>query len=688
MLSSIQRIVSKLAPDLSPGERVVLEAAVALAVKAGSTDLDSEAVRSEIAARQGRAITATAFRQRLKRLNDFLKAKNAPFVLASSGGHTHLQKTADWEAEQRSEEVEQQLSRHSDEGTAIAAGASIPPLARPEKTPELLVMFSHAWLDQGTVGKQQHRIQIEFFEELERQLKHPPEGIPAIGLWRDTNQLRTSDQGDPQIDAACRQAFLGLLLLSDKYRHSRACLHEAGFFLDDDGANRPGKKCIVVPVNIARKDAPPRFGAGTRIWVVDDKRRGLIGAWSGSGVQRRLEFVRRVAAEIFEAAREYITNLADAVAEVDLVERFAGRWDFEHHPDAIVGPRARLARLGAEITAATGAVSGTEPAGFEIVPRLADWACSTTGPRLTALLGEFGMGKTVACQLLTQELLRRRRDGDAEAPLPLAFDLRNIDSPGSAGGMRLDQLIDDMLRRAGENPPPAKEVIDYVREHGALVVFDGLDEVTNKLTTEQAIRLYRELLGIVPTSLWRADAERRRARTILTAAIQPAEQVRGPRILVSCRTHFFRDVAAQRGFFTDMDRAGISADDDIQTFLMSFLPEQIEAYLKLHLPPDDARRALELINQTYDLRQLAERPILLRFIRETVDQLEAEKVAGREINITRLYDILVDQTFARDDPKHVLPVSEKRALLRRLGFTMHKRTRLPNFRTKRSMIGS
>ena len=148
---------------------------------------------------------------------------------------------------------------------------------------------------------------------------------------------------------------------------------------------------------------------------------------------------------------------------------------------------------------------------------------------------------------------------------------------------------------------------------------------------------------------------------------------RGPRILVSCRTHFFRDVAAQRSFFTDMDRAGISADEDIQTFLMlPFSPEQIEAYLKLHLPPDDARRALELIDQTYDLRQLAERPILLRFIRETVGQLETEKLAGREVNVARLYDILVDQTFARDDPKHVLPVSEKRALLRRLAHTMHR----------------
>jgi hypothetical protein len=286
-----------------------------------------------------------------------------------------MQRTADTESERRSKEVERQLSQHSDEGTVIAAGASIAPLARPEKTPELLVMFSYAWLNQGTVGRGLHRIQVEFAEELERQLKNPPEGVPAIGLWRDTSELRTSDQGDPQINAACRRAFLGLLLLSDKYPHSPACTHEAGFFLDEDGKNQPGKQCIVVPVNIARKDAPIRFSAGTRIWVVGDRHRNLVGAWSGRDVQRRSDFVKKVADEIFHAALEHIAQPASAAGTVNPVELIAGRWDFEHQVDMIVGPRARPARLGAEIAAAGGPSSAELP-GFEIVPKLADWVCS------------------------------------------------------------------------------------------------------------------------------------------------------------------------------------------------------------------------------------------------------------------------------------------------------------------------
>jgi hypothetical protein len=127
-----------------------------------------------------------------------------------------------------------------------------------------------------------------------------------------------------------------------------------------------------------------------------------------------------------------------------------------------------------------------------------------------------------------------------------------------------------------------------------------------------------------------------------------------------------------------MDREAVSAEQDTQTFVMlPFSPEQIRDYLHMHLPSTEALRAAAVIDDTYNLKQLAERPILLRFIREIIFQLEQEKLAGRTINITRLYDILIDQTLARDNPKHVVPVDEKKALLRALALSMHKDA-LPN----------
>ena len=74
----------------------------------------------------------------------------------------------------------------------------------------------------------------------------------------------------------------------------------------------------------------------------------------------------------------------------------------------------------------------------------------------------------------------------------------------------------DMLRRVGEAPLDPRQVIRYAREAGALVIFDGLDEVTNRLTSPEAEALYRTILRIVPDEDWAADREARRLWPALT----------------------------------------------------------------------------------------------------------------------------------------------------------------------------
>jgi hypothetical protein len=171
---------------------------------------------------------------------------------------------------------------------------------------ELWVLFSYAWLEGGRVAKQQHRVQDDFFKELERQLTYRPttyEDLPPIRLWRDQQQIHKTDQGGSQIHEACRRAFLGLIMLSDKYPHSPGCMMEADYFLTKVGRNKAGKSCLIVPVNISHSEAPPRFSTGIRIWA-DYQRQNLIGAWEQS--TKRGPLVKFIATEIFAAARRYI----------------------------------------------------------------------------------------------------------------------------------------------------------------------------------------------------------------------------------------------------------------------------------------------------------------------------------------------------------------------------------------------
>ena len=166
--------------------------------------------------------------------------------------------------------------------------------------------------------------------------------------------------------------------------------------------------------------------------------------------------------------------------------------------------------MGAQV-AAEGAGAGGNGEGTDILKHLTDWAERRDGPRMTALLGDFGMGKTVSCQMLTQRLLERRKADPHRTPLPIYLDLREIRDAKSAGTADLETLMADMLRRVGEAPLDPREVIRYAREKGALVIFDGLDEVTNKLSGPEAEQLYRTILRIVPDEDWAADRDARRA---------------------------------------------------------------------------------------------------------------------------------------------------------------------------------
>jgi len=75
-----------------------------------------------------------------------------------------------------------------------------------------------------------------------------------------------------------------------------------------------------------------------------------------------------------------------------------------------------------------------------------DWARAegTGAPRLCALLGDVGMGKTTTAKLFTQRLLGLRA-GDTPCPLPILFDLRDVRITGLVATMTLDHILDGML---------------------------------------------------------------------------------------------------------------------------------------------------------------------------------------------------------------------------------------------------
>jgi hypothetical protein len=202
------------------------------------------------------------------------------------------------------------------------------------------------------------------------------------------------------------------------------------------------------------------------------------------------------------------------------------------------------------------AALGTEPTttGVLAVQALLDWLDDPAGPPLFALLGDVGTGKTITCQRVVRDLER------AGGPLrPVYVDLRWLRLDGRVP--TLEQIIDTCLARnvlPGQRPPSASELLRRAEREPLLWVFDGLDEALVHLTAVEGTHFTRELL---------------RLRESLRAG-----QTRG-RLLLSCRTHYFRSLEEERAHFRGQDRGGTDAVDYQALTLLPLTEADIREYL-------------------------------------------------------------------------------------------------------------
>ena len=284
--------------------------------------------------------------------------------------------------------------------------------------------------------------------------------------------------------------------------------------------------------------------------------------------------------------------------------------------------------------------------GVAAVGRLVDWALNpdTSAPRLCALLGDVGMGKTTTVKLFTQRLLQLRSEG-TRAPLPVLFDLRDVRITGLVHDMSLDHILASMLD-AGRPVDIAKERLspDIIRTRIAqgdtVVVFDGLDEVLVHLSPHDRQLFTRQL--------WRA-----------------AGTESGSRMLLTCRTQYFRTIREETTYFLGEGREGLRGNNYLALLMLPFRPEQVRDYLATNLDRDArwVEGFLATIAGVHDLPDLARRPLTLRLISDQVSFIESAKLTGRALRAVDLYREFVDRWLSRDSGKHTLDPEHKQLLM-------------------------
>jgi WD40 repeat protein/nucleoside phosphorylase len=288
------------------------------------------------------------------------------------------------------------------------------------------------------------------------------------------------------------------------------------------------------------------------------------------------------------------------------------------------------------------------------------WAKDPDDRPLYALLGEYGMGKTTTCQRVTAHLRELHEQGQA-VPLPLYFDLRKVERVVAASAYQpgqvptLQESIEDCLRHGylqpdGGEPLRYEQVLEAIDE-GALVIFDGLDEVLSRIGDKQGLSFTANLLKLLP------EAAARAAKNGTSAG-----ERRPPRVLLSCRTQFFRNLAEQHNHFTGEHRGAQGARQYRALVLLPFGDEEIRAYLKAVFPDEDVQQLMSQVESVHNLRELASRPFTLKLVAQFIPRIEQWRAAGRRVTGATLYREVAREWLIRDKQKQSFQPEDKEQL--------------------------
>lgn len=180
---------------------------------------------------------------------------------------------------------------------------------------------------------------------------------------------------------------------------------------------------------------------------------------------------------------------------------------------------------------------------------------------------------------------------------------------------------------------------------GAVVMFDGLDEVLMKLKAADG--------QVFTNSLLKLGADVRMQN------LTNSKNDVAVKILISCRTQYFRTLADQKNHFTGQER-GETRDESYRALvLLPLNEEQIKTYLENALPGSHPERIVETLRSIHNLEELAHRPYTLKLVSEFISEIELERLEGKTIYGVTLYRRMAQRWLDRDSGKHHIRADHK-----------------------------
>ena len=673
MQTWLSRILDTLEPDMTSAAYNLLNAVLRMAGEVDpqvTTLVDKAQVLAHLNSFEGKELSANTLRQRVSKVNEQLAsgAQGEPLLRLSS---SKTQIKVEWSSAavkaQQSRTIQQAMVDAAMSDRQIAAMPN--PISPEFHKPTFRVFVSHGWEEAQEVEK----IVDDFVKRLRDKLNHLPASWRdqfKVDLYFDRDQVhaRTATFED-QTDSAAQDAAYGVFLLSAKWCASEACRGEASFFQDD--------QFTAVLLTGSKQDLDAPLASRPMHPLIGHARfKNLLHLWEDSAEHVKEEFVGQIRDEICTYLGEMegggivpAQDFRPAVkgkAVKDLRRLFAQARD-EIDVDKVDFIRSEFVETGDD-------ASSSEEQGMPAVDTLFDWARdSKSTHRRIVLLGGFGMGKTTTVQMLA-ERLRDAMQRDPNVPTPIYLDFRRLTpfaSPGEPLRVELGELIYRALHPDASRAVSAEEILDFIRSEPCVVIFDGLDEVGNKIGRDFAAQLYRQFQELIPAEVQLQEDADGRADW----------QACPTRLLLTCRTHFFRDFRQQNGLLSGSARRNrlTLADTEakvaaIKTYYMApFRREQISELFERLMGVQKGAEVDALIDRIHDLPGLASRPIMARFISEVADDLVALYQQNLPINTAAVYNALFFEGLTRDamEKQPLLTGQDRQRLLEALAVHLH-----------------
>ncbi|MBW4678761.1 MAG: pentapeptide repeat-containing protein [Microcoleus vaginatus WJT46-NPBG5] len=235
-----------------------------------------------------------------------------------------------------------------------------------------------------------------------------------------------------------------------------------------------------------------------------------------------------------------------------------------------------------------------------------------------SILGEFGTGKTWLTLHYAWTALQKYRaakeQGIERPRIPLVIPLRDYAKAVSA-----ESLFSEFFFHKHEIPLPGYSAFEQLNRMGKLLlIFDGFDEMAERVDSQKMINNFWELARVV---------------------------VPGSKAILTCRTEHFPEAKEGRALLNAELKASISA--------LTGEPPQFEVVELEKFSDDQIRQVLsfkttestvEKIMGNPQLLDLARRPVMTELILAALPEIEA----GKPIDMSRIYLYAVKEKMKRD----------------------------------------